>query len=154
MTDLQKLLHLNCFCRVRNNSIEIFLNSLPHNIILYEGYIFSLYRSLFPALLSNNWAPRSLPRNSPAGMCCLWHLTRSRDHKLDRWVYDTYPHRYTFTWLLNDEQKSEKKRVKERGRKEEREREEGGVKCWNMNYKPEQHHLDRENTHHSGEPAH
>lgn len=87
-------------------------------------------------------------------MCCLWHLTRSEDRKLDRWVYDTYPHQYTFTWLLNDEQKSEKKRVKERGWKEEREREEGGVKCWNMNYKPEQHHLDRENTHHSGEPAH
>lgn len=54
MMDIRTLLHLNCFYRVRNNSIEIFLNSLPHNIILYEGYIFSLYRSLFPALLSNN----------------------------------------------------------------------------------------------------
>lgn len=29
----------------------------------------------------------------------------------------------------------------------------GGVICWNMNYKPELHHLDRENTHGSGEPG-
>lgn len=47
-----------------------------------------------------------------------------------------------------------KRRAKIRKKESEREREEGGVKCWNMNYKPEQHHLDRENTHHSGEPAH
>lgn len=60
----------------------------------------------------------------------------------DRWVCD--PHQHSFTRCLEREkslQESERKRA-------------GGKKGWNMNYRPEQRHLDRENTHHSGEPAH
>lgn len=80
-------------------------------------------------------------------MCCLWHLTRSQDHVFDRWVCDTDLHPHSFTQRL----KKKKEPVRERKRAGGGE---GWVKCWNMNYKPEQHHLDRENTHHSGEPAH
>lgn len=86
-------------------------------------------------------------------MWCSWHLTRSHDPCLtDEFEINTH-----LLWLKYDQGKkakgNESARVKERGLVEGGE-ESGGVKCWNMNYRPEQHHLDRENTHHSGEPAH
>lgn len=73
----------------------------------------------------------------------------------DRWVCD--PHQHSFTQWLKCEQKKKKsaREWKKEGRRKKEGREtSGGVECWNMNYRPEQHHLDRENTHHSGEPAH
>lgn len=102
------------------------------------------------------------PWNPPVCMCCLWHLTRSQDRMFDRWACDAFKSTPTLIysvvtlWTARGRGKKRKKsceRVKERGWEEGR-REEEWVKRWNMNYKPEQHHLDRENTHHSAKPAH
>lgn len=70
----------------------------------------------------------------------------------DRWACDTF--RSTSPIIYSVENKKLKKKILWKS-----EREGGGwgggrVKCWNVNYIPERHHLDRENTHHIGEPAH
>lgn len=81
------------------------------------------------------------------GLLVTFHrITGLRAWHKSLWYFYTSPLIHLAAKILASRKKVSEK-VKESGW------ELGGVICWNMNCKPELHHLDRENTHCSGEPG-
>lgn len=81
-------------------------------------------------------------------------ITGSHVWQMSLWYFSTSTLIYSVVKLWAKEGKKEKKREPVREWKKEGEKRGGGSEMLKYELQTELHHLDRENTHHSGEPAH